>query len=123
MGVVGLMLLGAALFLLVIGILVVRYAEFLIKRLVERKHVAAEYIAQTGGVPPGWNRWWTRFAAAKPIARIYARRKLKQIIAYFGRTPLVDDDDTRRYITGQLEQVGESWKTLSWDEMIDRRRW
>ncbi len=121
MGGIALMFVGAAIFLFVAGLLIVRYAQFVLTRLVERKHMAAEIIIQSGTVPP----WWKRGAARIPAgyAKLRAISRLRSVIRYFRTTPMVEDEATRRRIIAALEETLDRWKSLSWSEMLDQRIW
>ena len=123
MGSVALLLIGAGVFLFVMGLLVVKYAQFILSRLVERKHMAAEIIMQSGTVPPTWAGGLSRFEPLAGYAKMRALNRLRSIIRYFRVTPMVDDEETRTQILTRLEATLERWRTLRWSEILEQRLW
>lgn len=100
---------------------IVAYSELLLRLLVERKHRDTEMITETDLAPPDWPRRISfrvlGFIGGKPAKKRMAMQRINRLISYFQRTPLVDDEDTRRLIVSQLTNARKLWKQRNWDEI------
>ena len=117
MGIVGLILIGMAAGVFVLGLIVVRYAQFIVTRMVDRKHMAAELIVQSGAVPPRWYRRFPQWKVASSVAKWRVMLRLRSIIQYFRVTTLIEDEATRTSIVEELVAVRDRWKQLHWHEI------
>ena len=116
-------MLGAAIFILLIGIAVIKYAQYLVSVMVERKHLETEHIISSETVPPRWRRGLFAREALAPIAKFRSERRLKNLIRYFSKTPLVDDESARKQIVESLSRTGEMWRGMEWREILEYRRY
>ena len=114
-----LFLVGSAVVLFGIGILVVKYAEFLLKILVERKHQCAEEILYSGAVPQPWIGFRRKFPILGGYWKWRVLVKLGTIVRYFKTTPLVDDEESRKRIVASLQAAINEWKKRSWSELTE----
>ncbi len=111
MGAIALLLVGAGVFLFIMGLMMVKYSQFVLKRMVDKKHLESEFIIQSGGVPPSWSR--RRLGKGRALAR------LRTLIKYFRVTPLISDEDARAHVVATLTDTLEAWKKKSWNEIIE----
>jgi hypothetical protein len=97
-----LILLGTTVAFMIVATLGLRrYVEAIVRRVVERRHREASYILETGLVPERWGRG--------PASRRRRRRLLRDLVAYFEGTPLVDGPETRQQILDGLRRAGSAW--------------
>lgn len=110
----------------VVAILVItRFAAVLMNVVGERaigsKHRAAQHIVETGRIPPQWLEAKARAAGAttdvQDVARRAAIEKLDALIAHFTTSPLVEDEETRQLLLGQLNQAHTAWRERPWHEI------
>jgi len=95
-------------FMVVATFALTRYAEAITRRLVGRRHREASYIMETGRVPERWRRG--------PWHRRRHQRLLRDLVAYFEQTPLVDGPETRQQILDGLRRTGQAWTVRSPDD-------
>ena len=111
-------LIGCIAVFLLFRLFIVSYATMLTKRFVEDRHEDADVILETGFLPGRWlvigrrrPRMRKRFTKRK------AMKKLRAIISYFERTPMVADDEARATMLERLEAVSSAWQTASLAEL------
>ena len=90
------------LFSLFVGIMMIilfisiKYYSFLMfQLLVERKHRDAEYLIETGLIPFEWKRKKIIRYGGNYLRKKYVLRRIKKLIMYFKRSPLVDSEESR----------------------------
>ena len=85
----------------------------------QKKLQNANFIAQTGMVPPEWakrvNHKQSRTKGR--LAKLRVRRKLSRTIAYFRHTSLVQDEQTRQELLRQLRSAQQNWRNKQWPEI------
>ena len=107
-------------------LVVIRLAAVLMNVVGERaigsKHRAAQLIIETGKIPPQWItpslRASESTADAQDAARQAAIVKLDALITHFTTSPLVEDEETRQILLGQLSQARTAWHERPWHEII-----
>ena len=117
MGVIGLIMIGSAVLMFAMGILMVKYTQFVASKMIDRKHMAADVIVHTGTPPTWWCRFMPRWSGASPLIKKRVMRRLKSTIRYFNNTPLIIDEQARSMIVTELEATYERWKSLSWHQI------
>ncbi len=109
--------------ILVLVLAMVWLANTLTDRLVGSKHRAAEYIVNTGKVPPAWlGRRYRADQAPDPQREAAARndvlRRLDALIVHFGHSAMVEDEETRDVLLGELYRARTAWQTRPWREIV-----
>ena len=100
------------LFSLFVGIMMIilfisiKYYSFLMfQLLVERKHRDAEYLIETGLIPFEWKRKKIIRYGGNYLRKKYVLRRLKKLIMYFKRSPLVDSEESRTILLNKLQAI------------------
>ena len=112
-----LIFLGLIVFIFLLGRFIVFYSEKWISVLIDWKHRSAESVLNSGFVPPDWKKNIFMMLGIDALAKYTALRKLKIIIRYFKRSPLVEDEETRETIVSRLTEVREQWKRMKWENI------
>ena len=119
-----LILAGAAIFAVVV-VACYRLMLSMTARAIEVRHRAMEEILATGRPPGSWlGRWRPRMAAgqSQPSAVQKARRsclrRLDVLISYARRSRLLDDEQTRTALLGQLESLRRAWDEADWASFL-----
>ena len=123
MGMIALLMFGAAIVIFVMGLLIIKYAQFLVSVMVSRKHSETEHIIASESVPPRWRSGLFAYEILAPVAKFRSVRRLKNLVRYFGHTPLVEDESTRKQIVESLARIGEMWRGMVWKEIVEYRRY
>jgi hypothetical protein len=83
---------------------------------VDRRHRAAEQILETGRPPQAWLEGLPPSSPERARRRLL--RELRRLQKYFERSPLVDTEETRHVLVGQLKEVGDKWKAAPAAEVL-----
>lgn len=111
----------------VAGILIIVNGAVLLMRVIAEKaigshHRAAEIIVTTGKIPPAWiNRGMSQSMGSREIeeqARKVAIARLDALIAHFGDSPFIADEETRQILLDKLRQVRRQWHILPWRDIM-----
>ncbi len=90
-------------------------------RYFERIHRSAQFITETGKVPPNWYiaaAGKTRFEKARnSYHKMRSLWRLRHLIKHFQRSDSVSDEETRHLIVDKLVDIYNQWIDLSWEEM------
>ena len=119
---IALLMFGAAIFIFVMGLLIMKYAQFLVSVMVERKHSETEHIIASETVPPRWCKGLFAYDILAPVAKFRSTRRLNNLVRYFDHTPLVEDEGTRKQIVENLARIGDQWRGMAWKEIVEYRR-
>ena len=108
------------LFSLFIGIMMIilfisiKYYSFLMfQLLVERKHRDAEYLIETGLIPFEWKRKKIIRYGGNYLRKKYVLRRIKKLIMYFKRSPLVDSEESRTILLNKLQAILSEWSNIN----------
>jgi hypothetical protein len=132
------LLLVFAVGVLLISILMLRFAGAVTRRMLTDPFTFAEYIIEHGRPPPDWLRSRSPFNAllrrnspppdVQAVARMSDRqrqrtktrllRRLSRLIRYFQTSTFVESDEARTELLSALEQVREAWERQTLEEMI-----
>ena len=123
MGMIVLLLFGSGIFIFVLGLLIVKYAQYLVTTLVGRKHLESEIIIASETVPPRWRRGVFAKEYLGPVAKYRSNRRLKKLVRYFSHTPLVEDENVRKQIIESLTRIGKMWRGMEWKQILEYRRY
>ena len=110
--------------LLMIGFIVLlfrfimSYTNTVVRQVVERKHQDTEAITFSGCAPPEWKKKLAVRSGNEGLAKLYAMRRIRRLINYFGHTPLVEDEDTRKEVVDTLKGIQEGWRNARWREIF-----
>jgi len=77
------------------------------------RHSAAEEILATGGVPAAWRL----NAGAPPFAPGLGRklvRRLDELVKYFERAPVFEDEESRAFLLDELRAARVRWAKGEW---------
>ncbi len=92
--------------------------RFLINRTlngIEKKHMAAEYIIDTGLVP---EQWVEELPDNGEKQKEKALKRIDKLIKHFKNSRLVEDDETRETLIKQLKKNKKRWQERKWEEII-----
>ena len=108
-----------AVFIFFMGKLMVAYATKLTEIFVGSKHRDAEEILASGYLPM---RWLVNTRGKKPrmrrgVSKAGCIQKLKKIIDYFKRTPMVEDENTREQLLDRLKSILKTWVNAEFEEI------
>ncbi len=86
----------------------------------ERRMQDANFIAQTGMVPPRWVKQadHKKSQFGGKLAKWKVRRRLSRMIGYFRSTTLVKDETTRVRLLRQLRSAYKQWRPKEWDDIV-----
>ena len=108
------------LFSLFVGIMMIilfisiKYYSFLMfQLLVERKHRDAEYLIETGLIPFEWKRKKIIRYGGNYLRKKYVLRRIKKLIMYFKRSPLVDSEESRTILLNKLRAILSEWSNIN----------
>ena len=108
------------LFSLFVGIMMIilfisiKYYSFLMfQLLVERKHRDAEYLIETGLIPFEWKRKKIIRYGGNYLRKKYVLRRIKKLIMYFKRSPLVDSEESRTFLLNKLQAILSEWSNIN----------
>tara|TARA_B100000029_G_scaffold288772_2_gene282534 strand:- start:667 stop:1038 length:372 start_codon:yes stop_codon:yes gene_type:complete len=108
------------LFSLFVGIMMIilfisiKYYSFLMfQLLVERKHRDAEYLIETGLIPFEWKRKKIIRYGGNYLRKKYVLRRIKKLIMYFKRSPLVDSEESRTILLNKLQAILSEWSNIN----------
>lgn len=108
------------LFSLFIGIMMIilfisiKYYSFLMfQLLVERKHRDAEYLIETGLIPFEWKRKKIIRYGGNYLRKKYVLRRIKKLIMYFKRSPLIDSEESRTILLNKLQAILSEWSNIN----------
>ncbi len=108
------------LFSLFVGIMMIilfisiKYYSFLMFQfLVERKHRDAEYLIETGLIPFEWKRKKIIRYGGNYLRKKYVLRRIKKLIMYFKRSPLVDSEESRTILLNKLQAILSEWSNIN----------
>ena len=99
-----------ALGLLLLGGLVARIYNHSAHGAITRHFQDAEYILQHQRPPPRWSRPRWRRSRLPRFQGADDGERLLALIAYFERSRLVEDEETRAELLRQLRAAGERWR-------------
>jgi hypothetical protein len=103
-------ILGLSAFLFLLFRLIVWYSEKVATVMVDRRHREAEWIVETGRLPPAW-------VGRGATDRSRSLRKLTSLIAYMRRTTLVEDEESRRQLVERLTEFQSRVRTADWPDI------
>lgn len=100
------------------------YLNFLLKHLVGRKHRLIEDILYTSNVPEIWSRGFNKKAArlggkqdGREKAAVILQKakasylsKLDSLIKYLKTTPMVENEEVRREMLEQMQEIRDKWE-------------
>jgi hypothetical protein len=98
--------------------------NFAMRHVIGRKHQALEYIANDQKIPPEWSKKYAaklqaardqgageeRIAAIKRAERADYVKRLKSLETYVRKTQLVNDEQTREILLGDLRAMRARWE-------------
>ena len=115
-------LLGVIVLFVLLRLLVISYTVRLTKTLIDDRHSDADAILDTGLVPDRWVvKSGRRPRRRMPLTRRRALRRLRTIIRYFSRTPVVADEVQREDIMSRLQSTYATWRSSSLEDLIPDR--
>ncbi len=100
--------------------LMIAYATRLTTVWVGNHHRDADEILSTGCLPSSWlvkTQRGTPRLRRRPTKE-QSLRRLRKIIRYFGRTPMVEDEETRAALVSQLEGVHRRWSSARLEDLV-----
>ena len=81
---------------------------------IEETHKSAEFIINTGKLPPFW---YKKKISLPPLLDKYrCMKKMKKIISYFEKSQIAGDEYSRSVIAGKLTEIYNEWTDLDWDK-------
>ncbi|MGQ9632434.1 MAG: hypothetical protein ACUVXI_19280 [bacterium] len=107
-------------------------ATFIIRRYIETKNRAVEEILSTKRAPKSWTRRLEQRMAKiengpggserrrklEERAKNICLQKIDRLIKYFGKCSLVENEETRRIVLGELKKAQNTWRDKSWSEIV-----
>lgn len=85
--------------------------KFSVHHIIVKKHKAAEEILETRKPP---EKWKNKLFQDDEDNKEYCLKKLRKLIAHFEKTNLVESEETREMLLGQLEAILTEWKNSEW---------
>ena len=85
----------------------------LVGKVTYERHSAAEEILATGGVPASWRR----SAGGPPFVPELERkllRRLDELVKYFERAPVFEDEESRAFLLDELRAARARWGKGEW---------
>ena len=108
------------LFSLFVGIMMIilfisiKYYSFLMfQLLVERQHRDAEYLIETGLIPFEWKRKKIIRYGGNYLRKKYVLRRIKKLIMYCKRSPLIDSEESRTILLNKLQAILSEWSNIN----------
>lgn len=97
------------------------------------RHKAAEYVMDNHKVPPQWLEEWQKRKRGsllrtnvqlsdEELIRKFALKKLGDLIKYFQRAPVFENDHVRRTLLDDLYNVRGEWLNSQWQEMAPQEK-
>ncbi|MBT3272660.1 MAG: hypothetical protein HN368_05870 [Spirochaetales bacterium] len=85
----------------------------------QRLYESAEFITETGRVPPFWTEKLRskRRHQAEHSSKKKCMRQMKKLIQFASNTSTVADEETRQILIRALTRVEREWAEMSWNEM------
>ena len=100
--------------MMIILFISIKYYSFLMfQLLVERKHRDAEYLIETGLIPFEWKRKKIIRYGGNYLRKKYVLRRIKKLIIYFKRSPLVDSEESRTILLNKLQAILSEWSNIN----------
>ena len=109
-----------AVFVFLLGKLILVYATKLTSVFIDTNHKYADEVITTGYVPVDWlvNTRASRPRIRSRMNKRKALRGLGKIIRYFRRTPMVASEEERARILGRLRSVKDHWRDAAWEQIV-----
>lgn len=104
--------------LLLVSLAGIAFVHRMVESQIGSKHRDAELILQTGKPPDTWLKPFKRRGTLPddPLVQEKAyetcRTRLNKLIAYFEKTTLVEDEETRGILLEELSEVRRQWDSL-----------
>ena len=100
--------------MMIILFLSIKFYSFLMfQLLVEKKHRDAEYLIETGLIPFEWKRKKIIRYGGNYLRKKYVLRRIKKLIMYFKRSPLVDSEESRTILLNKLRAILSEWSNIN----------
>jgi hypothetical protein len=96
--------------------LALRWSERQIRFQVERRFRHADEIVNGGRIPAEWLRPF-RAPGKGDQAQVACLRNLDALIAFFEKSPFVDNPETRQLLLDALQRQRAEWQRISWDPL------
>lgn len=85
-------------------------------KYIEMTHKSAEYIINTGAVPPFWFK--NKRSKENPfMAKLRCLKKTRKLIDYFKNNTISGDETTREIIVSKLTEIYNQWTEKEWEEL------
>lgn len=99
--------------MIILFILIKYYSFLMFQLLVERKHRDAEYLIETGLIPFELKRKKIIRYGGNYLRKKYVLRRIKKLIMYFKRSPLVDSEESRTILLNKLQAILSEWSNIN----------
>lgn len=108
---------GFVVFVLLFYGFAVWYSTSIVSAMIEKHHRNADFVINTGKVPPEWTRGVICRLFGRHIGKSIVVGRLRRIVRYFRFTPMVGDDETRTVILKKLEEIRVQWASSDWSDI------
>ncbi len=90
-------------------------------KYIEMTHRSAEFIVNTGAVPPFW--YDGKRAYPFPLwQKMRCLKRLKKLISYFENSTVAGDEKTRKLVASRLIDAYNVWVEKEWEELLPSGR-
>lgn len=86
-------------------------------KYIEKTHKSAEFIMETGQVPPFW---FKREITLPVLGKLICLRRIRKLISYFKNSTIAGEEGTRALIVSKLTRIHNDWTDLEWDDLSPR---
>ena len=86
-------------------------------KFIEMTHRGAEFIINTGLVPPFWPENGKKLIKAPFYLKYRALKRLRKTISYFKTNTVAGDDESRMIIVKKLTEIHNEWTEREWSEI------
>lgn len=102
------------------AVVIMKMSFWMISKLghkyIEMTHRSAEYIINTGTVPPFW------YKNGKPkgtpiFEKLKCLKKTRKLIEYFKNSTVSGDETSREIIVSKLTEIYNQWTDKEWEEL------